>query len=88
MTSTIVDFPKENSSLNERLNALEDFYVNNVLSEELKETFFDIRKECKEFKEGLFNPNVELIENDIFIINVVGNVRCWGKENVLKGKNR
>ena len=48
MTSTIVDFPKENSSLNERLNALEDFYVNNVLSEELKETFFDIRKECKE----------------------------------------
>ena len=65
MTSTIVDFPKENFSLNERLNALEDFYVNNVLSEELKETFFDIRKECKEFKEGLFNPNVELIENDI-----------------------
>ena len=34
MMSTIVDFPKENSSLNERLNALEDFYVNNVLSEE------------------------------------------------------
>ena len=65
MTSTIVDFPKENTSLNERLNELEDFYVNSVLSDELKETFFDIKKECKEFKEELFNPNVELIENDI-----------------------
>ena len=42
MTSTIVDFPKENTSLNERLNELEDFYVNSVLSDELKETFFDI----------------------------------------------
>ena len=65
MTSTIMDFPKENTSLNERLNELEDFYVNSVLSDELKETFFDIKKECKEFKEELFNPNVELIENDI-----------------------
>lgn len=46
MTSTIVDFPKENTSLNERLNELEDFYVNSVLSDELKETFFDIKKEC------------------------------------------
>ena len=65
MTSTNLDFPKENTSLNERLNELEDFYVNSVLSDELKETFFDIKKECKEFKEELFNPNVELIENDI-----------------------
>lgn len=67
MTSTIIDFPKVNNSLNERLDALEDFYVNNVLSDKLKETFFDVKKECKEFKDELFNPNVDLIENDLVI---------------------
>lgn len=53
---------KEKESLVDRLNNLENYYADSLLSDDLKEVYAQIQLNCADFRENIFFKNVAIIE--------------------------
>jgi len=55
----------DKETLVERLNNLENYLADNLLSEELKEIYANIQLNCSDFRENIFFKNIDLIEEKL-----------------------
>lgn len=52
-------------SLAFRINDLENYYADNVLSDDLKEIYAEVQKDCEEFRANVFFKNLEILEDTL-----------------------
>ncbi len=44
---------------------LENYYADNILSEELVELYAEVQENCQEFREEIFFKNLDILENSL-----------------------
>ncbi len=52
-------------SLVNRLNYLENYYADSILSEDLKHVYEEIQMKCADFRENIFFKNIAILENNL-----------------------
>ena len=60
----VIDNQEEKESLAERLNNLENYLADQILSEDMKVIFAKIQMECADFRENVFFKNLNIIESE------------------------
>jgi len=63
------------NSLAYRIGDLENYYADNILSEDLVEIYAEVQKNCEDFRENIFFKNLDILENSLVFINFnLGNI--------------
>jgi hypothetical protein len=78
------------NSLAYRIGDLENYYADNILSEDLVEIYAEVQKNCEDFRENIFFKNLDILEeslvtiyiNLIFTLFNLGKIQypCWWKK--------
>lgn len=55
----------DDRELSDRLNAIENYYADTVLSDGLKELYAQVQLKCEDFREKIFFKNVDNIESRV-----------------------
>jgi hypothetical protein len=58
-------------TLSYRINDLENFYADSVLSDDLKEIYAQIQENCSEFRNGVFFKMLDIFEADLVNIIII-----------------
>ena len=53
------------NSLAFRINDLENYYADNVLSDDLKLLYAEVQKNCEDFRSNVFFKNLDIIEEGL-----------------------
>lgn len=61
---TTVNSNSEKETLVDKISNLENYFADNLLSEELKLIYAQIQLNCNEFRENVFFKNISLIEQN------------------------
>ncbi len=66
MTEHNIQDDKEiEDSLAYRINDLENYYADSVLSDELKEIYAEVQKDCEDFRSNVFFKNLDILEDTL-----------------------
>jgi hypothetical protein len=61
------DVKEFENSLAFKINDLENYYADMVLSDDLKEIYAEVQKECEEFRTNIFFRNLDILEDSLVI---------------------
>ena len=53
---------EKNFLISDKISDLENYYADNILTEELKELYAKVQNYCKDFRDNIFFKNVDLIQ--------------------------
>lgn len=60
---------KSDKQLSSRIPDLENYYAENVLSDDLKKIYGEIQVNCGDFREKIFFKNLDVLENKMAIFD-------------------
>jgi hypothetical protein len=56
---------EKNFLISDKISDLENYYADNILTEELKELYADVQLKCNDFRNNVFFKNVDNIDEDL-----------------------
>lgn len=60
-----IESQREKDTLVDRLNYLENYYADQLLSDDLKQMYAQIQLNCSDFRENIFFKNIAIMEYNI-----------------------
>lgn len=59
------NYSEEKETLVDKISNLENYYVNNLLSNDLKDIYSKIQQSCSDFRENVFFKNIAILEYNL-----------------------
>ena len=72
-------------TLSDKLSDLENYYADNILTDELKELYATVQLQCADFRNNVFFKNVDLLDATLVRKNII--FKIIFRFNLIKKKS-